>query len=616
MNKFFLLAFSLAIGLGSASAQKAYWQQSLRYQMDLELDHNEHRLEGKMRLEYTNNSPDALDEIFMHLYWNAFQPGSMMSNMANIPTQFKDKAIGTKIEELKPYEEGEQIVRVVKHNGREVAFDVQQTILHARLNEPIAPGSTHVFELEYTTRIPIVIERAGRDNKEGVDYSFTQWYPKMCVYDRDGWHPDLYVAREFYGNFGRFEVNITADASFVLGGTGVLKNPTEIGHGYTDEPVKHKKKSRITWRFAADSVHDFAWTADREYQHQRFILPTGTEIHCFYLPDVKSKMMFENERFRADIATYFAFMNEHFGPYRWPQFNVIQGGEGAMEYPMATLLEAHGKEYLGAFSTAFAHEGSHMWFYGMLATDEQRYHWMDEGFTSFAEDEVMNVISGANKPNAHEAYLSTFAKRAAKAAWREPASTPANYFDGKFPYQMAAYMMGSLYLVQLRGIVGDEAFWRIMRRYHAEWSFKHPRPEDFVRIAERESGMVLDWYHDQWINTTKYPDVGIDSVWSDNVALTYLRLERRGSMAMPVDVKVTYESGASMTYTIPLLEQQGHKTDPLLVLAGPWNFTQKTFTLTIETPLKGIRFIEVDPGHWTADVNRDDNVWPKPAASN
>ena len=616
MNKFFLLAFSLAIGLGSASAQKAYWQQSLRYQMDLELDHNEHRLEGKMRIEYTNNSPDALDEIFMHLYWNAFQPGSMMSNMANIPTQFKDKAIGTKIEELKPYEEGEQIVRVVKHNGREVAFDVQQTILHARLNEPIAPGSTHVFELEYTTRIPIVIERAGRDNKEGVDYSFTQWYPKMCVYDRDGWHPDLYVAREFYGNFGRFEVNITADASFVLGGTGVLKNPTEIGHGYTDEPVKHKKKSRITWRFAADSVHDFAWTADREYQHQRFILPTGTEIHCFYLPDVKSKMMFENERFRADIATYFAFMNEHFGPYRWPQFNVIQGGEGAMEYPMATLLEAHGKEYLGAFSTAFAHEGSHMWFYGMLATDEQRYHWMDEGFTSFAEDEVMNVLSGENKPNAHEGYLGTFAKRAAKASWREPASTPANYFDGKFPYQMAAYMMGSLYLVQLRGIVGDEAFWRIMRRYHAEWSFKHPRPEDFVRIAERESGMVLDWYHDQWINTTKYPDVGIDSVWSDNVALTYLRLERRGSMAMPVDVKVTYESGASMTYTIPLLEQQGHKTDPLLVLAGPWNFTQKTFTLTIETPLKGIRFIEVDPGHWTADVNRDDNVWPKPAASN
>jgi hypothetical protein len=535
--------------------------------------------------------------------------------MANIPTQFKDKAIGTKIEELKPYEEGEQIVRVVKHNGREVAFDVQQTILHARLSEPIAPGSTHVFELEYTTRIPVVIERAGRDNKEGVDYSFTQWYPKMCVYDRDGWHPDLYVAREFYGDFGRFEVNITADAGFVLGGTGVLQNPTEIGHGYSDTPVKHKKKSRITWRFAADNVHDFAWTADREYRHQRFTLPSGTEIHYFYLPDAKSTMMYENERFKADIAAYFAFMNERFGPYLWPQFSVIQGGEGAMEYPMATLMESHGKEYLGTFATV-AHEGSHMWFYGMLATDEQRYHWMDEGFTSFAEDEVMNVLSGENKLNAHEGYLGTFAKRAAKASWREPASTPANYFDGKFPYQMAAYMMGSLYLVQLRGIVGDEAFWRIMRRYHAEWSFKHPRPEDFVRIAERESGMVLDWYHDQWINTTKYPDVGIDSVWSDNVALTYLRLERRGTMAMPVDVKVTFESGASMTYTIPLLEQQGHKTDPLLVLAGPWNFTQKTFTLTIETPLKGLRSIEVDPGHWTADVNRDDNVWPKPAASN
>ena len=211
------------------------------------------------------------------------------------------------------------------------------------------------------------------------------------------------------------------------------------------KPVKHKKKARITWRFAADSVHDFAWTADREYQHQRFTLPTGTQIHYLYLPDAKSRMMYENERFRADLATYFAFMNERFGPYRWPQFSVIQGGEGAMEYPMCTLMESHGDDYLGTFSVV-AHEGSHMWFYGMLATDEQRYHWMDEGFTSFAEDEVMNVISGANKPNAHEGYLSTFAKRAAKAAWREPASTPANYFDGKFPYQMAAYMMGSLYL--------------------------------------------------------------------------------------------------------------------------------------------------------------------------
>ncbi|MFY9518569.1 MAG: M1 family metallopeptidase [Schleiferiaceae bacterium] len=626
MNKLILTALAVAmLGTGSATAQTAaqpaaqpaaapYWQQSVRYKIDVDLDHNQHRLEGKMRLEYTNHSPDALDEIFMHLYWNAFQPGSMMSNMANIPTQFKDKAIGTKIQDLKPHEEGEQIVRRITHNGLDLAFDVNQTILHARLDQPIAPGATHVFELEYTTRIPIVIERAGRSNKEGVDYSFTQWYPKMCVYDRDGWHPDLYVAREFYGDFGRFEVNVTADAGFVLGGTGVLQNPSEIGHGYSDTPVKHKKKSRITWRFAADNVHDFAWTADRNYRHQRFMLPSGTEIHYYYQPDEKSRMMYESDRFRADIATYFAFMNEHFGPYRWPQFSVIQGGEGAMEYPMCTLMESHGDDYLGTFSVV-AHEGSHMWFYGQLATDEQRYHWMDEGFTSFAEDEVMNVISGANKPNPHEGYLSTFAKRAAKAAWREPASTPANYFDGKFPYQMAAYMMGSLYLVQLRGIVGDDAFWRTMRRYFDEWSFKHPRPEDFVRIAERESGLVLDWYHDQWINTTKYPDVGIDSVWSDNRALTTVRLERRGSMAMPVDVKVTFESGASLTYTIPLAAMHGHKRDPQLVLAGPWNYTQKTFDLVIDAPLKGVRSIEVDPGHWTADVNRDDNVWPQ-AASN
>ena len=182
MKKLILTALAVAaLGTGSATAQTAvqpaaqpaaapYWQQSVRYKIDVDLDHNQHRLEGKMRLEYTNLSPDALDEIFMHLYWNAFQPGSMMSNMANIPTQFKDKAIGTKIQDLKPHEEGEQIVRRITHNGRDLAFDVNQTILHARLDQPIAPGATHVFELEYTTRIPVVIERAGRDNKEGVDY--------------------------------------------------------------------------------------------------------------------------------------------------------------------------------------------------------------------------------------------------------------------------------------------------------------------------------------------------------------------------------------------------------------------------------------------------------------
>jgi aminopeptidase N len=147
-----------------------------------------------------------------------------------------------------------------------------------------------------------------------------------------------------------------------------------------------------------------------------------------------------------------------------------------------------------------------MWFYGMLGTDEQRYYWMDEGFTSFAEDEAMNVVSGKNFPNAHLGYLGRYG-RVAHEDWMEPASTLANYFDGKFPYQMAAYMKGSLFLVQLRGIVGEKAFWSTMKRYKNEWAFKHPRPENFLRIAEQESGMVLDWYMNQWIETNKVPDV-------------------------------------------------------------------------------------------------------------
>ncbi|MEY2998207.1 MAG: hypothetical protein RLZZ02_16, partial [Bacteroidota bacterium] len=226
--KHFLVAL---LGLISFPSLAQYWQQAVDYHIQVDLDDTKHQLAGDLSLTYTNNSPDDLHEVFFHLYWNAFQPGSMLSNMANIPTKFPDRAIGDKVENYAPNEYGEQIIQSLTLNGEALSFTVDQTILHAKLPSRIASGQTVTFHMTYTTRIPKLVERAGRDNPEDIAYSFTQWYPKMVVYDTDGWHPDIYVAREFYGDFGTFQVDITAPASYMIGGSGVLQNPDEIGHG-------------------------------------------------------------------------------------------------------------------------------------------------------------------------------------------------------------------------------------------------------------------------------------------------------------------------------------------------------------------------------------------------
>tara|TARA_Y100000385_G_scaffold60562_1_gene59048 strand:+ start:2234 stop:4060 length:1827 start_codon:yes stop_codon:yes gene_type:complete len=604
MNKFYVLIIICQLCFFNVQAQE-YWQQEVEYEIDVDLNSRNHSLKGDLVLSYTNNSPEYLNEVFYHLYWNAFQPGSMLSNMANIPTLFKDNAISDKIEKFKNSEWGEQIIEELTLNGEVLSFYIDQTILHAKLSKPIKPGETVIFKIKYTTRIPKLVERGGRKGPEGVDYSFTQWYPKICVFDKDGWHPDIYVAREFYGDYGTFNVNITADSDYLIGGSGVLQNADEIGHGYSDKFIKHRKGKRLTWNFVAKNVHDFSWVADKKFIHERSKTRSGIDLHFIYRKDKKSSRFLSKEKFKDDVKNYFSFMEKRFGSYDWPQFTIIQGGEGAMEYPMATVMQVQSNSYEGLLSTVI-HEASHMWYYGMLGTDEQQYSWMDEGFTSFAEDEAMNFLLGKNVLNPHNNYLSRFSK-VATTSWIEPTATLANYFDGKYPYQLAAYMKGSLFLVQLRGIIGEEVFWSTMHRYKKEWAFKHPNPREFIRIAEKESGMILDWYLNLWIQTNKYSDPSIDSVYSDDERFTQVILSRNGSLPLPVDLKVILKSGLEENYTIPLSSMFGSKKN--YINLGPWNYTQRSRVFSLNTSIKDIKKIILDPNYWIADVKRKNNDW-------
>ena len=210
------------------------WQQRAKYTMEIDMDVETNRFKGIQKIEYTNNSPDELDMVFYHLYFNAFQPGSMMDVRSRTIAD-PDGRVRDRISKLGPDEIGYQKIDSLTMNGQMVEFMVEGTVLEVKLPQAIKSGETVTFDMTFEGQVPVQIRRSGRDNAEGVRYSMAQWYPKMAEYDYQGWHADEYIGREFYGVWGEFDVKISIDKDYVIGGTGYLQNPLEIGHGYEDE---------------------------------------------------------------------------------------------------------------------------------------------------------------------------------------------------------------------------------------------------------------------------------------------------------------------------------------------------------------------------------------------
>ena len=270
---FLLLASSLLHLISTAQPER--WQQHVKYNMNVDVDVNTNRFTGSQKLEYTNNSPDILNKVYYHLYWNAFQPNSMMDvrsrELGKVVVNGRpnwDARVRDRILNLKPEEIGYQKIISLKMNGVAQPFKYHETILEVNLTKPILPKSKIVFEMIFEAQVPLQIRRSGRDNPNTlVRYTMTQWYPKLCEYDYEGWHPTPYIAREFYGVWGDYDVTISIDKNYMLGGSGTIKN--KVGFGYdtnATEPVK-QNGNKLTWHFVAPNVHDFAWAADPEYKH-------------------------------------------------------------------------------------------------------------------------------------------------------------------------------------------------------------------------------------------------------------------------------------------------------------------------------------------------------------
>jgi hypothetical protein len=612
MKCFKALILLLLIGTG-AQAQASRWQQKAEYVMDIDFDVNKHQFKGNQALTYYNNSEDTLHQVFYHLYFNAFQPNSMMDVRSRSLID-SDPRVGGRIAELSEKEIGYHKISSLKQDGKEVAYEVVGTILEVQLNTAILPGTSTTFEMEFESQVPVQIRRSGRNNQEGIDYSMAQWYPKMAEYDYQGWHANPYVGREFYGIWGDFDVTIHIDKEYTVAATGYLQNPNEIGHGYTDEKINPKGK-KLSWHFKAPNVHDFVWAADPDYTHVRLERKTGNVLHFFYQKTEETEA--EWEKLPAIMDEAFGFINENYGSYPYRQYSFIQGGDGGMEYPMATLIT--GKRSLGSLVGVSVHELMHSWYQMVLGTNESLYAWMDEGFTSWASSEVMNhlraqrLVPGnvSEDPhlNSYNGYINF-----TKSGMDEPMSTHADHFMTNSAYGVSSYVKGHIFLAQLEYIIGEKAFRSGMKRYFETWKFKHPNVNDFIRVMEKESGLELDWYKEYMVNTTHLPDYSIGTVEEARKGrATKLTLVKNGPMPMPVDLKVTTTDGKEYYYTIPLRIMRGHK--PLetngvkMELLEDWPWTHPNYECELPMSKAKIKSITLDPSKRMLDLSRENNSY-------
>ncbi len=599
----------LALAGSSVQAQCDRWQQRIECQLDVDLDVGSHRFTGHEKLRYWNNSPDTLSQVFFHLYFNAFKPGSEMDVRSRTIAD-PDQRVGDRIASLTPDQQGDLRCSNMTQDGKAVVLEPLGTILRVRLAKPLLPGKNCTLEFDFSGQVPVQIRRSGRDSQEGIAYSMTQWYPKIAAYDHHGWHADPYVAREFYGEWGDLVVNLTLDSSYTVAASGDLLNAAEVGHGYA---IKKKGRSdgKNTWRFKATRVHDFAWAADPDYMHVTAQVPNGPLLHFFYQNEPEMAAWKELPGY---MVRSFQFMAQHFGVYPYKQFTFAQGGDGGMEYPNLTLVT--GRRKLGSLVGTSVHESVHNWYYGMLGSDEGSYPWMDEGFTEYASSEVMaHLFPGSAQGRVHADALGAYLDLA-RSPDHEPMSTHADHFTTNRGYGATAYSKGEFFLDQLGSVIGDSTLHRGLLKYYDACRFKHPEPVDVQRAMEKTSGLQLDWYFDEWINSIAELDHAIKGVMQRNDS-TFITLEREGKMLMPLTVRVVARDGSVEDHFIPLSLMLGAPRElpgPRVQVQAPWQWTDPTYTFAVHMPISAISSVHVDPEGRTADGDRtNDDLQLDPA---
>lgn len=601
------------------SQRKGYWQQHVDYKIAVDVDEINYQYNGNMTLKYANNSGLDLSKVYFHLYFNAFQPGSMMDHrLQNIvdPDQRMVLNEGTRtnpvfksrISVLQPEEIGYQKINTLTFNGQPVEFNVEGTVMEVILPTALKDGEVGVFDMTWDAQVPEQIRRSGRNSQEGVALSMTQWYPKMAHFDEFGWHLDEYVAREFIAPFGDFDVTINIHKDYVIGSSGVLQNPQEV-KGYTNNPEIKTTNNKASWHYIAKNIHDFAWAADPKLVVDSVKSKGGVSIYGVYLPT--NEEVVSNWTTALSLAAdFFDLTGERFGAYPWPTYTIAQGGDGGMEYGTATLITG-GRNLRGLVGVIF-HEAAHSWYQHLFGINETVDEWFDEGFTSYLQSIAMGALfeQRTNTPETNPVLSSYIGyNRLAKSGREEPMSLLADYYKTNYAYSAASYTKGAVFAHQLGYIIGQENLDATFLRFYELWKFKHPTPNDFKRVAEDVSGINLKWYFNLFLNTTRTIDYAVKAVNS-----TELTLVNKSDIAMPIDLLVTYEDDTQELFYIPLREMRGKKPEEKTfelyggikrTVLENWFWTKPEYTIKLE---KNVKNAVIDPSTRLADVEPEDNT--------
>lgn len=621
--------FVLVCFLMPVAHAEEYWQQDVRYTINAELDTDDHVIRGFQQLVYTNNSPDTLDQVFFHLYQNAYTKDSYYDIM-------QQKQFNKRIQRLTPAEEAGTEIYYIQ-DDRENPFDytVDNTILRIDLTEPLMPGGHITFRIKFETRYGAIRRRMKR---EGNTYIGAHWYPRIAVYDAErGWNRDQHLGMEFYGDFGIFEVNLTLPEHFIVGATGILQNRDQVLpqslmdkldlRNFKDKPwgeppsvIIPESDELKTWRYRAENVHDFAFIASPDFRIGTAEWD-GIQIYS-YAKEQHASGWQDAASFTAQLVESFS---RRWGRYAYPKMIVSDVNSG-MEYPMLTADGGSSPDYYGLL----AHEVGHNYFYGIVGSNETYRALMDEGFTNFIAAEAMEDILGPNNntywditgnwykqalyPEFGRKYYRNDLRymRMSKTGYLEnPLTTHSNKFREYREYRQV-YYKGATMLWNLEYVLGDSLFQEVMRTYFRKWMFKHPYPEDFIRVAEEISGSDLNWFFDEWMysnSTIDYRVGAVRNVKTDNDEYTgYITLKRKDFMAMPIDLQVRFQDGTEQKYIIPV-NDYFVKAEHNAIIAEPWfGWGEINDHYILVTQSRSpVKSASIDPSGRLSDLNRLDN---------